>query len=41
MDHPVVQTALGVFFALVVYGLVDRFVLSKVAAHLENLIEGN
>ena len=35
---PFMVTFLGVGAALIVVSLLDRFVLSKVATHLENLI---
>lgn len=38
---PFLVTFLGVGAAVLVAGLIDRFVLSKVANHLENLISGN
>lgn len=34
------QVAIGSFAAFALYGLIDRFVLSKVYGHLENLIDG-
>lgn len=37
---PFLTTFLAVSAALIVVSLLDRFVLSKVAGHLENLIAG-
>lgn len=40
-DMPMwLQVAIGSFAAFAVYGLIDRFVLSRVYNHLENLIDG-
>lgn len=35
-----VPVLVGVFLAMTLFSLFDRFVLSKVAGHLENLIGG-
>lgn len=37
----VLQTSVAVLLAFIVYGFLDKLVLSKMASHLENLIGGD
>lgn len=35
------QTFVSVLLALIAFGFIDKLIVSKMATHLENLIEGN